>query len=227
MDADVSVADSRHDGAACGARHRAAENHGSSHRAISAPTRTRPRRTAQPTRGHRRRVAIQRFGSRLNLHIHLHAVISDAVWIERDGALVIVELPPPTDDDVDTIVREISRRTTADTDRRTDDGTLSAPATDDAFDDARGLAQLVLSDTIAHKPSILDDFPTAAQSLRKLTARCDGFSLERKPCVAAAGLSAQGGCVVRHRALRYGGDSSKARQNQIVEGQAGQSRPPG
>ncbi|MBP9087921.1 MAG: transposase zinc-binding domain-containing protein [Kofleriaceae bacterium] len=40
MDADVSVGDSRHAGAASGARHRAAKNHGPAHRAISAPART-------------------------------------------------------------------------------------------------------------------------------------------------------------------------------------------
>ncbi len=75
-------------------------------------------------------VAIQRFGSRLNLHIHFHAVMPDAVWILRDGALITVDLPPPTDDDVDTIVRDICRRVTAYIDRRTDDGTLAAPTTD-------------------------------------------------------------------------------------------------
>jgi hypothetical protein len=70
-------------------------------------------------------VAIQRFGSHLGYpassvrsltphwHIHLHAVISDAVWILRDGALVTIVLPPPTYDDVETIVFDIWRRTTA------------------------------------------------------------------------------------------------------------------
>jgi hypothetical protein len=41
-------------------------------------------------------------------------------------------------------------------------------------------------DTVARKPSILDDFPAAAPSPRKLTAHCDGFSLECKPTGAAA-----------------------------------------
>lgn len=143
-------------------------------------------------------VAIQRFGSRLNLHIHCHAVIPDAVWALRDGALVTVDLPPPTDEDVDTIVRDICRRVAAYIERRTDDGTLAAPTTDDDCDDARDLAQLVLTDTIARKPSILDDFPAAAPTPRKLTAQCDGFSLECKPSVAAADRAGL------ERLLRYG-----------------------
>ncbi len=143
-------------------------------------------------------VAIQRFGSRLNLHIHLHAVIPDAVWVLRDGALITVDLPPPTDDDIDTIGRDICRRVTAHIERRTNDETLAAPSSDDDCDDARELAQLVLTDTIARKPSILDDFPAAAPAKRKLTAHCDGCSLECKPTVAPtdrAGLE---------RLLRYG-----------------------
>jgi uncharacterized DUF497 family protein len=107
-------------------------------------------------------VAIQRFGSRLNLHIHFHAVIPDTVWVLRDGALVTVDLPPPTDEDVDCIVRDICRRVTAYIDRRTNDGALTAPASDNDCDDARDLAQLVLTDTVTRKPSILDDFPAAA-----------------------------------------------------------------
>jgi hypothetical protein len=125
-------------------------------------------------------------------------VITDAVWVLRDGALVTVDVPPPTDNDVDTIVRDICRRVTAYIDRRTDDGTLAAPSTDDVCDDARDLAQLVMTDTVARKPSILDDFPAAAPSPRKLTAYSDGFSLECKPTVAAADRAGL------ERLLRYG-----------------------
>jgi hypothetical protein len=186
VDANVSVGDSHHDGAAS--------------RAVTAlqkimvgrierflRRRARDHGVPRSERAHTGAViAIQRFGSRLNLHIHFHAVIPDAVWVLRDGALVVVNLPPPSDDDVDTIVRDVCRRVTAYIDRRTDDGTLSAPTTDDDCDNARDLAQLVLSDTVARKPSILDDFPAAAPSPRKLTAHCDGFSLECKPSVTAA-----------------------------------------
>ena len=55
-----------------------------------------------------------------------------------------------------------------------------------------------LQHTVIRKPSILDDFPAAAPAKRKLTAHCDGFSLECKPNVAPtdrAGLE---------RLLRYG-----------------------
>jgi hypothetical protein len=53
-------------------------------------------------------------------------------------------------------------------------------------------------DTVARKPSILDDFPAAAPSPRKLTAHCDGFSLECKPTGAAADRAGL------ERLLRYG-----------------------
>ncbi len=72
------------------------------------------------------------------------------------------------------------------------------PTTDDDCDDARDLAQLVLTDTVARKPSILDDFPAAAPSPRRLTAYRDGFSLECKPTVAAADRAGL------ERLLRYG-----------------------
>ena len=144
-------------------------------------------------------IPLRAFARSLHIwHIHCHAVIPDAVWVLRDGALVSVDLSPPTDDDVDTIVRDICRRVTVYIERCTDNGALAAPSTDDECDDARDLAQLVLPDTVARKPSILDDFPAAAPSPRKLTAYCDGFSLECKPSVAAAD---RGGL---ERLLRYG-----------------------
>ncbi len=51
---------------------------------------------------------------------------------------------------------------------------------------ANVLAQLLLTDTIARKPRILDDFPATAPAAHNLTADGDGFSLECKPSVAAA-----------------------------------------
>jgi hypothetical protein len=62
----------------------------------------------------------------------------------------------------------------------------------------RYLAQLVLADIVARKPSILDDCSTAAPSPRKLIAHCDGFSLECKPCVASTDRAGLEGL------LRYG-----------------------
>jgi hypothetical protein len=112
-------------------------------------------------------------------------VIVDAVWVLRDGALVTVDVPSPTDDDVDIIVRDICRRVIAYIDPRTNDGALAAPSSDDDCDDTRDLAQLVLTDTVTRKPSILDDFPAAAPTKHRLTTHCDGFSLECKPNVAA------------------------------------------
>ena len=65
-------------------------------------------------------------------------MIPNTVWALRDGALITVDLPPPTDDDVDTIVRDSCRRFAAHIERRTADGTLAALNT--AADFSTGLS---------------------------------------------------------------------------------------
>ncbi len=74
-------------------------------------------------------VAIQRFGSRMNLHIYFHAVIPAAVWALRD-ALVVIDLQSTIDDDIDDIVGDICHRVTTYIDRRTNDGSRAAKAID-------------------------------------------------------------------------------------------------
>ena len=63
-------------------------------------------------------VAIQRFGSRINVHTHVHAVVPDAVWVRgADGTLVAIDLPAPSDDDVAELARRMCRKMTAVVDR--------------------------------------------------------------------------------------------------------------
>ena len=54
--------------------------------------------------------AIQRFGSALNLNLHAHALHLDGVYVEREGELQFVPLPPPTTEDVEELVVEIAGR---------------------------------------------------------------------------------------------------------------------
>lgn len=53
---------------------------------------------------------IQRFGSKANLHIHVHAVLSDGCWFQRQGALVFEPAGAPTAEDIQTLTLEIRRR---------------------------------------------------------------------------------------------------------------------
>lgn len=51
--------------------------------------------------------------TRLMLHIHLHVVVPDAVWLRAaDGTLTVIDLPAPSDDDVVTLVRKVCQKMT-------------------------------------------------------------------------------------------------------------------
>ena len=54
---------------------------------------------------------IQRFGAALNLNVHIHALVLDGVYVEEDGGtLRFCEVAPPTDDEMDRLLRTIDRR---------------------------------------------------------------------------------------------------------------------
>ena len=56
--------------------------------------------------------AIQRFGSSLNLNVHLHSLVPDGVFVlDGDGPATFFALPPPRDEEVEAILRRIVRRT--------------------------------------------------------------------------------------------------------------------
>jgi hypothetical protein len=56
-------------------------------------------------------IAIQRMGGSLNLHVHIHALFFDGVFVERSGRLVFVRLPPPSALDLAHIAERIFVRT--------------------------------------------------------------------------------------------------------------------
>ena len=53
---------------------------------------------------------IQRFGSALNLNVHVHALVLDGVYVEDDMALRFHACDPPTDDEMDRLLGTIERR---------------------------------------------------------------------------------------------------------------------
>ena len=53
---------------------------------------------------------IQRFGSQLQLNIHLHALFIDGVYTTDENEPSFFPVPPPTDDEIVTIVRRICQR---------------------------------------------------------------------------------------------------------------------
>ena len=53
---------------------------------------------------------IQRFGSAANLIIHLHCLVLDGVYRRTDGEPVFVEVPAPTDEDLQALLHKIIGR---------------------------------------------------------------------------------------------------------------------
>lgn len=53
---------------------------------------------------------IQRFGSQLQLNVHMHALFIDGVYIEKDGFAQFFPVLPPEDDEIVTLVERICSR---------------------------------------------------------------------------------------------------------------------
>jgi hypothetical protein len=54
---------------------------------------------------------IQRFGSRVNLHVHMHAAVSDGAFeTDGHGRLRFVEAEPPSPDELEELIEAIRRR---------------------------------------------------------------------------------------------------------------------
>ena len=53
---------------------------------------------------------IQRFGSAANLNIHLHCLVLDGVYRRTDGEPVFVEVPAPTDEELQALLHKIITR---------------------------------------------------------------------------------------------------------------------
>ncbi len=122
-------------------------------------------------------VAIQRFGSRINVHVHMHAVVPDAVWVRgADGTLMAIDLPAPSDEDVAQLVRKVCYKMTAVVQRWQE-----ARGEADPPEHTDELTSLVMANLGAIPPRI-DEEPTEKRPGR-LAAMCDGYSLECRPNV--------------------------------------------
>jgi len=79
-------------------------------RAIRWSHRRRARLVELPTGETAAVTFVQRFGSALNLHPHLHAVVPDALFVKEGDAVRTVPLPAPTNDEVAEVVARVARR---------------------------------------------------------------------------------------------------------------------
>ena len=71
--------------------------------------------------------ALQRFGSAINVNPHHHVLAPDGVFVlDDDGALRFVELPPPSDEEVEKVARGVMRRVRRLLSRMEDDDAVSA-----------------------------------------------------------------------------------------------------
>ena len=56
---------------------------------------------------------IQRFGSAINLNVHLHVLVVDGVFVEQGDAAEFVALKAPSDAEVEAVARKVARRVLA------------------------------------------------------------------------------------------------------------------
>ena len=54
---------------------------------------------------------IQRLGSAANLNIHLHCLVLDGVYLNRDGVLLFHEAAAPSTDELEAVLLKIITRT--------------------------------------------------------------------------------------------------------------------
>jgi hypothetical protein len=80
--------------------------------AISSVHRARAKRTGLPDAQCGAVTFVQRFGS-LNLNVHFHVVVLDGVFVRATEGVVFHAAPPPTVEDLATIVRRAHRRSLA------------------------------------------------------------------------------------------------------------------
>jgi hypothetical protein len=132
-------------------------------------------------------VFVQRFGGALNLNLHLHALLPDAVFVMGDNnTFDVVDLPAPTDEDILKLTTTMKTRVTALIERRfeavDDDGgsvmdTALAEAMQNVPRTAKQLEATDEDDTNRQTPS-----PPSRQPRR--TAMVEGFSMHANTSVA-------------------------------------------
>ena len=129
---------------------------------------------------------LQRFGGALNLHLHVHSLLPDGLFVPADdGLLTFVPLPPPTDEEVAALALKLARRLTTVIERRCDD----ACETDTLLEQTAAALQQALAVAVRAPvpPTQLglagqEDPPPPA---KPLCARVAGFSLHAAQSVAA------------------------------------------
>jgi hypothetical protein len=113
----------------------------------------------------------QRFGSKLNAHLHHHAVLPDGASSTLDnGALCFVRIAAPTVEDLERILARVIRRTTRMLVSR---GLLEEPDPEDT------LAHLQAESLQAGLPWRLEN----QRSSSRLAVQLDGYSIEAGTCV--------------------------------------------
>ena len=124
-------------------------------------------------------VAIQVFGGALNLNVHFHVVVPDALFVIDGETLRIEHLPPPTDEDIDALLATVRRKVTSLFER----GPLAADevAVEEADVSALQLAIAEAAQTPrAPRRDLLDERPP-----RPLCAAEEGFSVHAATTVEA------------------------------------------
>jgi len=139
-------------------------------------------------------IAVQRFGSSLNLNIHFHSLVLDGVYA-RDafGTPTFFELPPPTLEDLNRVVARVAKAVLALLHRR---GVWleDAPDEEDPVAQRSGslaeMARASLTGTLVFgragaKPVRLQDAPVRAPALVERVGRALGFTLDTAVRVSA------------------------------------------
>jgi hypothetical protein len=134
---------------------------------------------------------IHRFNSQLLLSPHVHAILPDGVFvIGDDGALRFEPLPPPSDDEVEQLLRRIGGRIEARVQQRSDDAIVD--------DDPDALQTSLAEAAEAPRRSPWHTRTTAPATQRPRCFALDGYSLHAD--VAVADDDRRG----LQRLLRYG-----------------------
>jgi hypothetical protein len=127
---------------------------------------------------------VQRFGGALNLNVHLHVLLPDAVFVVGDGdCLDVVQLCPPRDNDIVCLVQRLAKRVGQWAQRRygTDD-TSDETLLDGAIVDAMRKLPLLHADDDATDAGRADE----RLELSRRCAAIDGFSIHANTAVVAS-----------------------------------------
>jgi len=80
------------------------------HRALRAELRRRARRLGLPVGEPAAMTFVQRFGGALNLHVHFHAIVAEALFANDGDAVQRIDLPQPSDENVRCVLARLVRK---------------------------------------------------------------------------------------------------------------------